>query len=105
MNERALIAQLDHPFLINMKSSFQDRENLYLVMDYLNGGDLRYHIGCKGNFSQSQTKFFIACILIGLEYLYEKKIIHRDLKPENYVMDSEGYLRLTDFGVSRIARE
>mgnify|MGYP000007520523 CR=1 FL=1 len=53
MNERTLLADLNHPFLVNMKSSFQDRENLYLVMDYLNGGDLRYHIGCKGRFSQS----------------------------------------------------
>lgn len=53
MNERTLLAELEHPFLVNMKSSFQDRENLYLVMDYLNGGDLRYHIGCKGKFSQS----------------------------------------------------
>lgn len=53
MNERTLLAEVEHPFLVNIKSSFQDRENLYLVMDYLNGGDLRYHIGCKGKFSQS----------------------------------------------------
>lgn len=88
-----------------MKSSFQDRENLYLVMDYLNGGDLRYHIGCKGKFSQSETKFFIANIIIGLEYLHERKVIHRDLKPENFVLDSDGYLRITDLGVSRIVRD
>ena len=81
MNERTLLADLYHPFLVNMKSSFQDRENLYLVMDYLNGGDLRYHIGCKGRFSQAETKFFIANIIVGLEYLHEKRIIHRDLKP------------------------
>ena len=66
MNERTLLAELNHPFLVNMKSSFQDRENLYLVMDYLNGGDLRYHIGCKGRFSQAETKFFIANIIVGL---------------------------------------
>jgi len=53
MNERTLLADLEHPFLVNIKSSFQDRENLYLVMDYLNGGDLRYHIGCRGTFGQS----------------------------------------------------
>lgn len=105
MNERMLLADLYHPFLVNMKSSFQDRENLYLVMDYLNGGDLRYHIGCKGRFSQSETKFFIANIIVGLEYLHERKIIHRDLKPENFVLDSDGYLRITDLGVSRVVRD
>ena len=51
MNERKILAKLNHPFIINMTSAFQDRENLYLVMDYLNGGDLRYHIGKKGKFS------------------------------------------------------
>ena len=66
INERLLLADLHHPFIVNMKSSFQDRQNLYLVMDYLNGGDLRYHIGCKGKFNQIQTKFFLANIIIGL---------------------------------------
>jgi protein kinase A len=87
-----------------MRSSFQDRENLYLVMDYLNGGDLRYHIGTKGKFNQAETKFYIANIIIGLEYLHQRKIIHRDLKPENFVLDEDGYLRITDLGVSRISR-
>ena len=88
-----------------MLYAFQDRENLYLVIDYLNGGDLRYHIGCKGKFSQAESKFFVANIIISLEYLHHKKIIHRDLKPENFVFDSDGYLRITDFGVSRIVRD
>lgn len=70
MNERNLLAGLHHPFLVNMKSSFQDRENLYLVMDYLNGGDLRYHIGCRSKFTQQQTKFFLANIIISLQYLH-----------------------------------
>lgn len=88
-----------------MIHAFQDRENLYLIMDYLNGGDLRYHIGCKGKFNQAESKFFVANILISLEYIHSKRIIHRDLKPENFVFDSEGYLRITDFGVSRTVRD
>ena len=70
MNERTLLADLNHGFLVNMKSAFQDRENLYLIMDYLNGGDLRYHIGCKQKFTQNETKFFLANIIICLEYLH-----------------------------------
>jgi protein kinase A len=61
--------------------AFQDRENLYLVMDYLDGGDLRYHMGDRQLFNENQTKFFMANIIIALEYLHEHKIIHRDLKP------------------------
>ncbi len=81
MNERTLLAKLNHPFLINMNFAFQDRENLYLIMDYINGGDLRYHLGKYRRFPENQAKFFIANIIVGLEYLHTNKIIHRDIKP------------------------
>ena len=64
-----------------MVQSFQDRETLYLVMDYLPGGDLRHHIGKCKKFTEEEAKFIIACILLGLEYLHKKNIIHRDIKP------------------------
>jgi len=102
MNERKLLSSLKHPFLVNMNYAFQDRENLYLVMDLLNGGDLRYHISKHRKFSEEQTRFFIAWLLLCLEYVHNKGVIHRDIKPENLVFDSEGFLRLTDFGIARI---
>lgn len=89
-------------FIVNMQFAFQDRDNLYLVMDMLSGGDLRYHIARNRRFSEEQTKFFIACILYALEYVHNKSIIHRDIKPENLVFDATGYLRVTDFGIARI---
>jgi serine/threonine protein kinase len=92
---------MSHPFLVNMTYAFQDREYLYLIMDYINGGDLRYHIGTRKRFSESEAKFFIACIIIALQYLHKYGVIHRDIKPENLVFDDKGYLRLTDLGVSR----
>lgn len=70
-------------------------------MDLLVGGDLRYHMGCRRRFKESQSKFFIACILLGLEYLHLNNIIHRDIKPENLVFDDRGYLRVTDLGIAR----
>ena len=84
-----------------MQYAFQDHDNLYLVMDLLNGGDLRYHIGKKKRFSEEESKFFICCILLGLEYIHHNNILHRDIKPENLVLDDKGYLRLTDFGIAK----
>lgn len=87
-----------------MTYAFQDREYLYLIMDYINGGDLRYHIGTRRRFSEGESKFFIACILTGLQYLHKHGIMHRDIKPENLVFDDKGYLRVTDLGISRECR-
>ena len=102
MSEKSLLSQLHHPFLVNMYFTFQDLSNLYLVMDLLTGGDLRYHIGKRKIFTEIETKFFISNILLSLEYIHSKNIIHRDIKPENLVLDSNGYLRLTDFGIAKI---
>lgn len=87
LNERDLLSRLKHPFIVNMAYAFQDRESLYLVMDLLVGGDLRYHMGCNRKFKELEAKFFISCILIGLEFLHHSNIIHRDIKPENLVFD------------------
>lgn len=102
MNERRLLAMIRHPFIVNMQYAYQDREKLYLVMDLMPGGDLRYHIGKQRRFTEAQTKFFISCILCSLEYLHENAIIHRDIKPENLVLDYKGYVHLTDFGIARL---
>lgn len=76
--------------------------NLYLIMDLLLGGDLRYHIARKRKFSEEVTRFIIACLVHSLEAVHAANIIHRDIKPENMVFDNQGYLRLTDFGVARV---
>ena len=103
--ERDFLSKLCHPFIVNMNCAFQDYDNLYLVMDLLTGGDLRYHI-CKIHFfSEKESKFFIACLLLGLEYIHSNNIIHRDIKPENLVFDDKGYLRITDFGVAKINKK
>ena len=100
--ERDLLEKMHHPFIINMHFSFQDNDHLYITMDLLTGGDLRYHLCRKKKFSESETKFFIACIILSLEYIHTNNIIHRDLKPENLVMDAKGYVKLTDFGIAKI---
>jgi len=104
MNEKQLLSLLKHQFIVNMIYAFQDRDNLYLVMDLLTGGDLRFHISRMRIFTEEQTKFFVASILTGLEYLHTSGVLHRDIKPENLVFDSRGYLRITDFGIARAWR-
>lgn len=105
LNERKLLAVLKHPCIVNMQYAFQDKGSLYLVMDLVPGGDLRYHLGKKKRFSEEQTKFFVSCVLTGLEYLHLNSVIHRDIKPENLVLDSKGYVRITDFGIARLAND
>jgi protein kinase A len=102
MNEKKLLTMLKHPFLVNMQSAFQDNTTLFLAMDIMPGGDLRFHIGRQKRFSEAQTKFFVACIVTGLEFIHINGIIHRDIKPENLVLDNRGYVRITDFGIARM---
>ena len=100
-SERELLSNLYHPFIVNMISAFQDFNNLYLVMDLFKGGDLRYHIFLNKKFNERQSKFFISNIILGLEYIHKNKIIHRDIKPENLVLDQNGYVAITDFGIAK----
>ena len=100
-SEREFLSKLNHPFIVNMHYAFQDKENLYLVMDLLSGGDLRYHISRYHKFSEEQTRFFISNMIYALKYIHENNVIHRDIKPENLVLDENGYVRITDFGIAK----
>ena len=99
--EKEILSKLHNNFIVNMYYAFQDKDNLYLVMDYLKGGDLRFHLTRHIKFSEEQSRFFICNIITALEYIHSKNIIHRDIKPENLVLEEQGYARLTDFGIAR----
>ena len=105
LNEQKLLKILRHPFIVNMKFAFQDRINLYLVMDLLKGGDLRFHLATIQEFPEETVKFFAACIVTGLEYLHINSIVHRDIKPENLILDENGYIRITDFGIASFSNK
>lgn len=97
-----LMKQADSPFVAKLYYTFQSKDNLYLVMEYLNGGDCAALIKSLGSLPEEWTKNYIAEVVLGLDYLHQRGVVHRDLKPDNLLIDQHGHLKLTDFGLSRI---
>lgn len=101
-NERVLLSVIKHPFIINMHFAFQTKDYLYIALDYLSGGDLRYNLCKYKKFNEDQTRFILSCLILALEYLHYNNVIHRDIKPENMVFDNKGYVYLTDMGIAKL---
>lgn len=99
--EKAILQSIQHPFLMCLHYSFQTSDKLYLVMDFVNGGELFYHLQQEHTFDNQRAKYYAAQIVLGLEYLHNRGIIYRDLKPENLLLDSDGNIKMTDFGLSK----
>ena len=100
--ERDIMQQITHPFVVKLHYAFQSSESLYFVTDFLNGGELFYHLCNEIRFSEDRARFYAAEIALGLAHLHKNGIIYRDLKPENVLLDNEGHLKLTDFGLSKV---
>lgn len=99
--ERRVLELIDHPFLVSLRFAFQTETKLYMVLDYFTGGELFFHLKHGGRFTESRAKFYAAEIALGIQCLHDNGIIYRDLKPENVLLDDEGHIRLTDFGLSK----
>lgn len=84
----------------NLRYAFQDDENLFMVIDLMLGGDLRFHLDRMGSFTEPMTRLMIAETACGLAYLHSKNIVHRDLKPDNLLLDDGGHCHLTDFNIA-----
>jgi serine/threonine protein kinase len=100
MAERDLMLN-DCPFLVHLLCSFQTSERVIFVMDYMSGGDLAYHFERLGQFSEEETRFVGAELMLALDFLHAHGVIYRDLKPENILVDSDGHIVLADFGLAR----
>ena len=100
--ERTVLARVDNPFIVPLKFSFQSPEKLYLVLAFINGGELFYHLQREGRFDLSRSRFYTAELLCALETLHDFDIIYRDLKPENILLDYQGHIALCDFGLCKL---
>lgn len=99
--ERNVLENIQHPFIVSLRFAFQSKTKLYMILDFFNGGELFYHLKNEKRFSEDRARFYAAEIILAFEELHRNNIVYRDLKPENILLDSEGHLRLTDFGLSK----
>lgn len=104
LNEKKILQSLSFPFCVYLHQAFQDNSFLYLCMPYVAGGDMFWHLRQVKKFQEDLTKFYAAQVLLALEYLHYCDMVFRDLKPENIVLDTRGYLKLTDFGFCKVLK-
>ncbi|XP_039145925.1 probable serine/threonine protein kinase IREH1 isoform X1 [Dioscorea cayenensis subsp. rotundata] len=100
--ERDILISVRNPFVVRFFYSFTSRENLYLVMEYLNGGDLYSLLRNLGCLDEEVARIYIAEVVLALEYLHSLRVVHRDLKPDNLLIAHDGHIKLTDFGLSKV---
>lgn len=100
--ERTVLALVNNPFIVPLKFSFQTPDKLYLVMSFVNGGELFHHLQREGKFDEYRSRFYAAELLCALEHLHSFNVVYRDLKPENILLDYTGHIALCDFGLCKL---
>ncbi|KAM9412401.1 ribosomal protein S6 kinase alpha-2 isoform 2-T2 [Salvelinus alpinus] len=103
--ERDILAEVNHPFIVKLHYAFQTEGKLYLILDFLRGGDLFTRLSKEVMFTEEDVKFYLAELALALDHLHSLGIIYRDLKPENILLDEEGHIKITDFGLSKEATD
>ncbi|KAJ3441240.1 non-specific serine/threonine protein kinase [Anaeramoeba flamelloides] len=104
LTEHELLEKIKCPFIVDFHSSFQNKEKIFFVMEYLSGGDLYDRLNIDQTFSEERVLLYAASIIMALQTIHEYGAIYRDLKPENILIDDDGYLKLIDFGLSKILK-
>uniref|UniRef100_UPI003AAA9505 serine/threonine-protein kinase 32C-like isoform X1 n=1 Tax=Centroberyx gerrardi TaxID=166262 RepID=UPI003AAA9505 len=103
--ELEILQEIEHVFLVNLWYSFQDEEDMFMVVDLLLGGDLRYHLQQSVQFNEDAVKLYLCEMTLALDYLQNQHIIHRDVKPDNILLDEQGHAHLTDFNIATIIKD
>mmetsp|Transcript_48532 Transcript_48532/g.128237 ORF Transcript_48532/g.128237 Transcript_48532/m.128237 type:complete len:362 (-) Transcript_48532:46-1131(-) len=103
--ETGILAQIEHPFIVNLLATFQDDTRLFLCLEFINGGELFSHLRKEGRLPDAEAKFYAGEIVLAFAYLHSKNIIYRDLKPENLLIDCDGHIKITDFGFAKVVED
>ncbi|KAG1252174.1 hypothetical protein G6F68_011908 [Rhizopus microsporus] len=103
--ERQILEEVRHPFIVQLFYAFQTNDRLYLILEYATGGELFTHMAAEHMFSEDVARFYLAELLLAIEHLHALGIVYRDLKPENCLLDGDGHVLLTDFGLSKVSIE
>uniref|UniRef100_A0A8C1T2K9 Serine/threonine kinase 32C n=1 Tax=Cyprinus carpio TaxID=7962 RepID=A0A8C1T2K9_CYPCA len=103
--ELEILQEIEHVFLVNLWYSFQDEEDMFMVVDLLLGGDLRYHLQQNVQFTEDAVRLYLCEMTLALDYLQSQHIIHRDIKPDNILLDEQGHAHLTDFNIATIIKD
>lgn len=103
--EKSILQKIQHPFIVKLHYAFQTKDKLYMILDYINGGELFFHLKKEGRFQENRVRFYSAEIVCALSHLHSLGIVYRDLKPENILLNSEGHVTITDFGLSKQIKE
>ncbi|OQV26088.1 cAMP-dependent protein kinase catalytic subunit alpha [Hypsibius exemplaris] len=101
LNEKKVLSCVSFPFLVNLDTFFKDNSNLYLVLEFVQGGEMFTHLRKCRRFHEPQSRFYSAQVLLAFEYLHSLNVVYRDLKPENLLIDNQGYVKITDFGFAK----
>lgn len=101
INEKKILQEIDNPFIIKLRYSFQNKEKIFMAFDYHNGGELFFHLQKRHRLPEKEVKVYAAEMYIALKYLHRKGIIYRDIKPENIILDRNGHIKLIDFGLAK----
>ena len=100
--EKKLLEKIHSPFIVNYIGAFQDCRNLYIIMEYVRGGEMFFHLRKAGRFTNEVARFYAAQTVLAIEHLHSQNIVYRDLKPENMLIDASGHVKLTDFGFAKV---
>lgn len=103
--ERDLMVKINCPFIVNIKFAFQDSVKLYIITEFMQGGEMFFHLHKEKKFSDEKTRFYVIEMVLAIEFLHKNKMLYRDLKPENIMVDASGHIKLTDFGLSKMIKK
>ena len=101
-SERDLMVKINCPFIVDIKYAFQDKQYLYMVTEFMQGGEMFFHLFKEKRFTNEKAKFYLVEIILAIEFLHKNNMMYRDLKPENVLLDKNGHIKITDFGLSKI---